>query len=51
MEAVFAELVVRGEFGVYGVGAYVWGNRLVEGGVEVGDVFGRWEFMGYGFDD
>lgn len=38
VEAVFAELVVRCDFGVDGVGGDVPRDGLVEGRVEVGDV-------------
>lgn len=40
MEAVFAEFVVRGDFGIDGVGGNVPGDCLVEGRVEVGNVCG-----------
>lgn len=51
VETVFAELVVGGNFLVDGVGADVFGDCGVEGGVEVGNVCGVGEEVGDGLDD
>lgn len=51
MEAVFAELVVRGDFGIDGVGRDVGRNCGMEGRVEEGDVEGFGKLFGDGADD
>ena len=51
MEAVFAELVVFGDFGVDWVGGDVWWDCSVEGRVKEGDVDGIGELFGDGADD
>jgi len=51
VEAVFAELVVCGDFGVDWVGGDVWWDCGMERRVEEGDVDGIGELFGNGVDD
>ena len=51
VEAVFAQLVVRGDFLVDGVGPDMRGNSGVEGGVEVGNILCVWKEGRHGTND